>query len=103
MITVRAERRPDGVALSMDGHADYSPGNDIVCAGASAIVYTFLGWLANHPGDAVCEEQLVESGRVRLAAQGGELLDIVFEATVIGLLQLEKQYPAHVKVDYKTF
>ena len=33
------------VKVSLDGHADFNPGNDIVCAGISTITFQMIGML----------------------------------------------------------
>ena len=48
MIQVNIRRNDDEIVLTMEGHANYSDGNDIVCAAASAIAYSWLGFLDNY-------------------------------------------------------
>ena len=98
MIYVEFIRAEDYYGLSIEGHAGYSDnGNDIVCAGASAIAYTLLGYLINldintldykdHSGDFFvnCETD-------------DERVEIAFEMAKIGFLQLENTYPQCVRV-----
>ena len=35
----------NAVKITVTGHADYNPGNDIVCAGISTLSYTLLNYL----------------------------------------------------------
>lgn len=100
MIRVRYRRADDSHNLVMEGHADYARhGEDIVCAGASAIVFALLGWLENYSEDLSCIDTEVSSGDVTIACIGGERTAAAFEMTAIGLMQLADSYPAHVEVD----
>ena len=85
--------------LSVVGHAGYaSAGNDIVCAGVSAVSYALLGFLLNAEEDLTELSQETEDGRVVVLAQGNDRICTAFEMALIGYLQIEKQYPTHVEV-----
>lgn len=46
MIRIRVTRRGDGLELQAVGHAGYAPrGQDVVCAGVSALLYGFVAYL----------------------------------------------------------
>ena len=46
MICIRMTEREDGVELSARGHAGAAPrGQDVVCAGVSALLYGFISYL----------------------------------------------------------
>ena len=46
MIWIRVTRRADGLELMAKGHAGYAPrGQDVVCAGVSALLYGFVAYL----------------------------------------------------------
>ena len=100
MIAVKYKRAGQSHELTMTGHADYSVyGDDIVCAGASAIVFALLGWLENNSEDLEYIVSDVHSGNVRLTCEGGERTAAAFEMTTIGLLQLADAYEDHVEID----
>lgn len=100
MIAVRYARDGQRHSLTMTGHAEYAKsGDDIVCAGASAIVYALLGWLQNNSEDLEYVESDVHSGDVRLSCEGGERAATAFEVTTIGLLQLADAYGDHVEIN----
>lgn len=92
----------DDLILQIQGHAEYSKGNDIVCAGVSALSYTLVGTLANakipyefkdNPGDFLC------GARIKgLDIIARNLAGIVFETICIGLMQIAKTYPNNVSV-----
>lgn len=84
----------------MEGHAGYNPGNDVVCAGASAIAYALAGYLHNCGGHlwTIVREKL-DSGDLELCCTGDEMVGEVYRMALIGLLQLEAAYPGHVRVE----
>ena len=85
--------------LSVTGHANWAAaGNDIVCAALSAISYTLLGFLLNAEEDTEELSQETDSGRVVILCKGNQRIDTAFEMALIGYLQIEKQYPHHVRV-----
>lgn len=85
--------------LSMTGHAGYNPGNDIVCAGCSAIAYSLMGWLGdNCPGLADAADYTEADGSVEIFAVGGSEVAAVFEMAVTGLSLIAAEYPDHVSV-----
>lgn len=84
--------------LHISGHAGYAaPGEDIVCAGISAIGYALMGYLRNCPEaeDLRCSE---ESGRLILSCGEHTKVDAAFDMAVIGLALIERQYPQHVHI-----
>ena len=90
--------------FSLLGHAGYaSKGNDIVCAGVSAVVYSLLGYLENHGEDLEYINTSIESGETQISCEGGEKTAAVFELTAIGLAQISQKYPDHVAIDITGF
>ena len=100
MISIKYRREGNSHSLVMDGHAEYAGhGEDIVCAGASAIVCSLLGWLENNSEDLSYCDYVAESGKVRIDCEGGERTAAVFEMTAIGLLQIEDSYKDHLEIE----
>lgn len=100
MIRARYRRADAAHSFVVVGHAEYSDkGNDIVCAGASSIVYALLGWLENNSEDLEYINADVHEGEVVIACEGGERTAAVFEAAAIGLAQLADNYPDHVEIE----
>ena len=101
MVKVTIGGKTDGNrrVLIMEGHADYSPGNDIVCAACSAIVYSFLGWLINN-SEHIHKIHVVEDGpgQFEADAEGDDYFHVAFDMTQIGLMQLAYNYPDNVCV-----
>lgn len=105
MTKVQVRRAPDGsiAELRVSGHAGFAdPGEDIVCAGVSALVVTAILGLDNvaeHPfegeaklGKAHCK--LLPGGTPESAAKAQTIL----ETTVLGLKDIAKDYPKFVRV-----
>ena len=97
MIDVKLERRKGMFTLDMRGHADYCPGNDIVCAGASALACALTGYLAVQCGGEAVIEQ--ESGHVRVVCPARKDLAPALDMAELGLRGLAGKYPEHVKVE----
>lgn len=85
--------------LSVRGHANYDKyGNDIVCAGVSALVQALMGWIENKPYITTdCIN--IGDGEVIIECQGGEDVAAVFYMTAIGVEQIATNYPQHVHID----
>jgi uncharacterized protein YsxB (DUF464 family) len=100
MVIINAAVRDDYRLLIMQGHADYNPGNDIVCAGCSAVWYSLLGWVANMPEHVTVLDQKNESeGNFHyIRATGDTSFAAAFDMALIGLAQLAQKYPENVKV-----
>ena len=91
----------DGIShdLMLQGHAGYAPhGEDIVCAAVSGIIYSLLGWLENNEYELLSCDTHVKGGDVHIYCEGGDLLAAVMDMTIIGLEQIEHQYPEHVVI-----
>ncbi len=105
MIKVQVRRAPDGTIAEVkaNGHAEYAdPGEDIVCAGVSALVVTALIGLekvARHP-----YEGKATSGKMYCKVKAGgtpeslHRAQTILETTVLGLLDIAKDYPQYVRV-----
>lgn len=78
--------------LTLDGHAGYCPGEDIVCAAISALVYALIGYL-DSCGAAF--EYDTGDGFATVECEGHEE---AFDVVISGLSQLAEEYPAHVSL-----
>ena len=100
MIQIDYHVGDDTHALTITGLAGYSEhGNDIVCAGVSAITFTLLGFLENHKDDIESISAQTESGRAHISCKGGEKTALAFDMALIGLQQIAMKYPKHVTID----
>jgi uncharacterized protein YsxB (DUF464 family) len=86
--------------LKLDGHAGYNPGNDIVCAAVSSLVFALLGYLANAT-EHITDRTGIKCapGSVDIDVTGDDMLLPAFETAYIGLSQIADKYPDNVNVD----
>ena len=76
--------------VTLRGHAGYAPpGEDIVCAAASALVFALIGALEEK---GLLRELVVKPGVVTVAAEGG--CQAEWQLIRCGLGQLAGKYPA---------
>ena len=95
MICVYAHRTGSRCRLLVEGHADFSSGDDIVCAGVSAITGALIGFAADKSAAHHLRAD-VSHGRAFLSCRGG--LGVAFDAAVYGLCRIAEKYPDHVRV-----
>lgn len=100
MTQVYAELEGGRCLLVLDGHATGSPE---VCAAISSLVYALAGYLTNAGRDGYAEVYSMElvAGRVRLHCHGNDEVTGACKMAIIGLRQLEKQYPELLQVDFR--
>ncbi|HYG59556.1 MAG TPA: ribosomal-processing cysteine protease Prp [Symbiobacteriaceae bacterium] len=105
MTEVLVRRAPDGTIteLQVKGHTGYAEqGEDIVCAGVTVLAVTALIGLkrvAGHPHEGKARHGLMHcklkpGGTPESAAKA----QVILETTVLGLLDIEKDYPKYVRV-----
>ncbi len=90
-------RRNGRCVLRADGHADFCPGRDIVCAGASALVCALAGALDQLGAQGV--QRTLCAGHTAIAADDRADVRAAFTVAVTGLRQLAAAYPGHVAED----
>lgn len=93
------------IGYQVTGHAGYEDkGQDIVCAGVSAIAQTAALGLVNHLDDAqweqksgklVCQVGRIQTETQKVAAQA------ILRSMQLGIEALREAYPDFVKVEYK--
>ena len=77
--------------LRADGHADFCPGSDIVCAGASALMCALAGALDTLGAQGV--QRTLSAGHAAIAADDRTDVRAAFTVAVTGLRQLAEAYP----------
>lgn len=95
MVEIVFEEAGNRFYLAMYGHAGYNPGNDVVCAGVSAIIYALAGYIANAEGLKVNSDKY-EPGEAEFDVEGDARQ--AFEMAYIGLAQISQEYPDNVQV-----
>ena len=110
MICIRITEREDGLELFAHGHAGYAPrGQDVVCAGVSALLYGFIAYLEGLLSIATAEALDGTSPRLQVREGDGSLwvethglsgrdLDGL-GGTLAGLRLITACYPAFVMLE----
>ena len=91
---------PEGLSCRLEaaGHAGFAPaGQDIVCAGASALVCALAGALDALGAQGV--QRTLCAGHAAIAADDRADVRAAFTVAVTGLRQLAAAYPGHVAED----
>jgi uncharacterized protein YsxB (DUF464 family) len=84
------------LSLCMQGHAQHNPGNDIVCAAASALGQTLV--FALEGVEDITLDVRASKGNLYVAATPTAETVTMFSMTHTGLLALGKKYPKNVVV-----
>jgi len=102
MITIHTGIKGNAYYMTSEGHADYDPGNDIVCAAVSGIMYALAGSVTNLNGGG---RKVIREGDGQmwirywpLDMEDSRNMRVIWNTIVIGLLQIMKKYPDHVKL-----
>jgi len=89
-------------AMELNGHADYNPGKDIVCAGISALAFALVGTLRNVQGISFRKCTVDNGVQVEIEPfiepEDRAITDTVFKTILVGLKQIEKKYPDHISI-----
>lgn len=100
MITAKYTIERNKHTLFVAGHSRYAPyGNDIVCAGVSALVQALIGWVDDSSCKVECISRDDVNNEVIVSCIGGKAVEAVFSMTYIGLEQIADSYPDHLQVD----
>lgn len=80
--------------IKLNGHADYNPGNDIVCAACSVLIETLIRTLEEmeHP-----YKSTIESGHAEVETHS-KAADPYFYMAYVGYKALAEAFPENVKV-----
>ncbi|GEM_PF-421999 len=101
MITVSIEEKQDGRSLTIKGHAGFFPGNDIVCAGVSALVNTLGLRVRKEAGSGALAGFYVRlnSGDSTVWYCGeNRILNEIFQTIADGLQGIAENYPDYIKI-----
>lgn len=102
MTTITIEKSGDAVIINADGHAEYNPGNDIVCAAISMITQTLYNALSHYEEEKQCKILAFEfkSGVAKFAfvSYNTKVTDALMTMAEIGYTSLVQSYPNNVKL-----
>ncbi|MBU1262868.1 ribosomal-processing cysteine protease Prp [bacterium] len=101
MVRIRIERKSGKiVSFSAEGHSDYKrKGEDIVCAGVSSILQTAVLGLKDYLKADV--ELIKETAKMMVKLKNSPTAEsqIILETMLLGLHEIEREYPAKVKIE----
>lgn len=92
-ISIRQGKKKE-ITIDAKGHADYNPGNDIVCSGVSALLQAMQGYLMYE-----CKSFEVDARSGFMHMEYKEHTEAT-KMLIIGLLRIQKAYPDNVTVEY---
>lgn len=110
MIHVMIERSPDERihSFTMDGHADFAEhGQDIVCAGASAVSFGSLNAIMTLTNAELNIEQSSDGGFLRctvpmdLPKETDEKVQLLLKAMLVSLQTIEENYHEYITITFK--
>lgn len=98
MIDIEAKAICDVYHVKAMGHANYAPeGQDVVCAGVSALLDSLAVYV--HRSDQVRDvEDQHADGWYYLVWRGTEASGQAYKLTMLGLMCIARQFPEHVRV-----
>lgn len=99
----------DNYSIIVKGHAGFNPGNDIVCAAVSTLMYTLLQCMIAENDAGNLEEfhsYLDERGgymrlRVKPKAETAGYVDTMFSTISTGFALVSKKYHKNVRFKYQ--
>ena len=85
------------VRIQATGHAQFATrGNDIVCAGVSVLLQTAILGITSV---AKAEHKACrKDGELALEVTPTKETDAIIETMILGIKDLERQYPKHIKI-----
>lgn len=100
-LAVTAQRRGSQlIRLTVTGHAGFAdPGDDIVCAGVSALMQTAAHGLVQHCGARISVHDDPDGAyALELLRPGNARAQAVLETTLSGLRAIAREYPRYLSV-----
>lgn len=107
MIRAVIKRNEDGciLAFKVDGHANYNPSNDIVCAAVSAVVIGTVNAI-DALTDSDMPQLIYQSGLFKISfeetthksVQHDEKAQLLLNAMIVMLRSIEQIYKDHISV-----
>ncbi len=100
MVKITFFQNPAGdfVGFTCSGHADYAESQDIVCAGASALVLNCINSIETLTSDTFFCDRESDSGTVifRLAEGFSDRSQLLLRSLALGLEGIEEEYEEHI-------
>jgi uncharacterized protein YsxB (DUF464 family) len=107
MVRVEIKTAKDGFTATLKGHAEFNPGNDIVCAAISTLSGTLAAACANVKGSHIYYNDLPGDQTIRVWGvtvwRQREEVKTILKTVLIGLKQIENEYPKNISVFFDDF
>lgn len=91
MIRCVATKEKDRLSLQIVGHAEYNPGNDIICSAVSTLTQTFYRYVLMHETEMLIDGR-VEVGNAMVMCKATPTTLAVFNACVDALIDISNTY-----------
>jgi uncharacterized protein YsxB (DUF464 family) len=100
MITVTINKSNNGIKrVTLTGHARFNTGNDIVCAGVSAVIQTTINGIATLASEDSIIIHTFFSGDVDVEVmEYNASQQLLLESMLLGLVGISDAYPNNVEV-----
>lgn len=85
-------------SLSVQGHAGYNPGNDIVCSAVSALVQTFEASAREFTTDEIISSLEDGDAVISWPRAPTKELSLLIDSLYLGLCMMAESYPNNVSV-----
>ncbi|CVK20436.1 ribosomal-processing cysteine protease Prp [Sporomusa sphaeroides] len=98
-ITLVRDNNKAITGFTVGGHANVAPhGQDIVCAGVSALVQSSIMGIERHLGRDIELVQDTDVLTMELIGQPDRLTDAIFATMLLGLTEIARLYPKSVRI-----
>ena len=105
MTRISVEEYYDSCIISIEGHTGFAaPGEDIVCAGVSAVCYTLVNALrrAEAEGCLFIRDERISDGSVLIEIEpysfAREKTDTIIDTCMAGFSALEEEFPDYIEI-----
>ena len=93
MTTVTIKKLNKGYELIIEGHANYNPGNDVVCSACSILAYTLDNTLSI---EVITKSTQISDGYMRIEIKE-DRAKCYIDMTAVGYMTLSANYPDNVR------
>lgn len=96
MIVINILLNEQNFSMSVIGHAEYNPGNDVVCSACSIITQTFCRYVSDMGfTDAISEEE----GTTKIEGKTNSDIKRILDFIITGYQGLADTYPDNVRLE----
>lgn len=105
MTSIRIHNEYGVTYIDIEGHAEYNPGNDIVCAAISTLSYMIINFFQRmyDNGELSDFSYTDEPGSIRIIVKRDNQYKIQFRSAMdmftMGLEMIEEQFPDNLQIE----